>query len=102
MNIRALICFLLLTVVVVSAQPSDPPDPVTIFISQPTGGPWNNPNTWIIADGSDDDGIPDEDDVVVILVDPGSFVSLPRNDNYFCKDLFVVYNVENSIRVGGI
>lgn len=78
------------------------------FISQPTGGAWNLGTTWdqtACASGCVA-GVdyPGPNDVAVILVNAGSFVSFPRasSPSFSCKDLFVVYNVTNSIRTTGL
>lgn len=78
------------------------------FVSQPTGGPWNVGTTWdqtACASGCVA-GVdyPGPNDVAVILVNAGSFVSFPRvgSPSFSCKDLFVVYNVANTIRTTGL
>jgi hypothetical protein len=80
----------------------------TFFVSQPGGGNWNVGTTWdqtgcasgCVA-GVD---YPGPNDIAVILVNPGSAVSLLRTGSpvYEVKDLYIVYNVVGSLRATGI
>jgi hypothetical protein len=80
----------------------------TLFVSQPTGGAWNLGITWdqtgcttgCVA-GVD---YPGTNDVAIIAVTGTSFVSFPRSGSpsFAVKDVFIVYNVANSVRTTGL
>lgn len=80
----------------------------TVFTSQATGGVWTLGTTWdqtscLVGCVAGVD-YPGPNDVAIIATNAGAFISLPRAGNpaYAVKDLFVVYNVANSIRTTGL
>lgn len=77
-----------------------------LFQSNASGGNWANAGTWSCLgalDGGDCTGaptVPGNLDAAVIIVNPGSFVNINRNQSITVKDVFIVNDVANALRVG--